>query len=223
MTTVGLLRPEGHPEDDYRRIETLLDSDIRVDSVVYAGPGDDPERLAAGAEELRLAGAESVVWATAEGSFTQGWDAAREQARSLALAAGLPASSTAIGFAHAVRAVGADRVAVAAGWPDDILKGFVRFLEAAGIEVVGAARLVALDRVPELVRAADDPRARALLVPDTVAPTVALLPELEEAVGKPVLTGTQVTVWEGLRLAERRGAWADELGALFAREEPEEP
>ncbi len=40
MTTVGLLRPEGHAEDDYRRIETLLDSDIRVASVAYPGGPD---------------------------------------------------------------------------------------------------------------------------------------------------------------------------------------
>ncbi|WP_175410832.1 decarboxylase [Streptomyces sp. TRM64462] len=220
MTTVGLLRPEGHTEDDYRRIETLLDSDIRVDSVAYAGPGESPERLAEGAEQLRLAGAESVVWASAGASFVQGWEAAHEQARSLALAAGLPASSTSIGFAHAVRAVGAGRAAVAGTYPEDVTEGFARFLEAAGIEVVGVRRAFEVRPLPELVRAADDPRAEVVLVPDTSLPTVADLAEAEAAVGKPVLTGTQVTVWEGLRLAERHGAWADELGALFARREP---
>ncbi|WP_149184729.1 decarboxylase [Streptomyces sp. TRM49041] len=222
MTTVGLLRPESHAEDDYRRIETLLDSDIRVDSVAYAGPGEAPERLAAGAEQLRLAGAEAVVWASAGASFVQGWEAAHEQARSLALAAGLPASSTSIGFAHAVRAVGATRVAVAGTYPEDITEGFSRFLEAAGIEVLGPRRAFQALPLPELVRVADDTRAEAVLVPDTALATVADLMEAEAAVGKPVLTGTQVTVWEGLRLAERRGAWAEELGRLFARTEPRE-
>ncbi|MFV2118113.1 hypothetical protein ACE14D_06585 [Streptomyces sp. Act-28] len=137
MTTVGLLRPEGHPEDDYRRIETLLDSDVRVDPVVYGGPGADPERLAAEAERLRLAGTDAVVWASASASFAPGWEAAREQARTLALATGVPASSTAIGFAHAVRAVGAARVVVVGAYPEDVTGAVVRFLEAAGIEVVG--------------------------------------------------------------------------------------
>lgn len=221
MTTVGLLRPEGHPEDDYRRIETLLGSDIRVDPVVYQGQGHgaDPGRLAAGAERLRLAGADAVVWASASGSFAPGWDAARERARSLALAAGIPASSTAIGFAHAVRAVGATRVVVAGTRSED-LAGAARFLGAAGVEVVGEWRGAGRLPLPELVRAADDPRAEALLVPDTAVPTVAEVPEAEAAVGKPVLTGTLVTVWEGLRLAERHGAWADELGALFVRRGP---
>lgn len=222
MTTVGLLRPEGHPEGDYRRIETLLDSDIRVDSVVYEGPGEDPERLAAGAERLRLAGAEAVVWASTGASFVYGWEAAHEQARSLALACGIPASSTSIGFPHAVRAVGAERVAVAGTYPEDVTEGFARFLEAAGIEVVGIRRAVEAAPLPALVRAADDPRAEAVLVPDTALETVTHLPEAEAALGKPVLTGTQVTVWEGLRLAERRGAWAEELGVLFERKGPRE-
>ncbi|MCH0543227.1 decarboxylase [Streptomyces sp. MUM 203J] len=220
MTTVGLLRPEDHPEDDYRRIETLLDSDIRVDSAPYEGPGEDPERLAAGAERLRLAGAEAVVWASTGASFVYGWEAAHEQARALALAAGLPASSTSIGFAHAAREVGAARVAVAATYPADVTEEFARFLEAAGIEVVGPRRAHAAGPVPDLVRAADDPRAQAVLVPDTSLATVAYLPEAEAAVGKPVLTGSQVTVWEGLRLAERRGAWAEDLGVLFGRRGP---
>ncbi|MFJ8692906.1 aspartate racemase/maleate isomerase family protein [Streptomyces roseolilacinus] len=220
MTTVGLLRPEGHPEDDYRRIETLLDSDIRVDSVVYAGPGADPGQLAAGAERLRLASTDAVVWASASASFAQGREAAGDQARSLALAAGIPASSTAIGFTHAVRAVGASRVVVAGAHPEEVAGAVVRFLEAAGIEVVGERRAYGELSLPELVRAADDPRAEAVLVPDTAVPTVAQVPEAEAAVGKPVLTGTLVTVWEGLRLAERHGAWADELGTLFVRRGP---
>ncbi|MER7831631.1 decarboxylase [Streptomyces sp. NPDC095602] len=221
MTTVGLLRPEGHPEDDYRRIETLLGSDIRVDSVPYEGPGADPERLAAGAERLRLAAADAVVWATASESFGPGWEEARAHARALALAAGIPASSTAIGFVHAARAVGATRVAVAGGYPEDVAGAVVRFLRAAGVEVVGEARAHGGGLpLPELVRAADDPRAQAVLVPDTSVPTVAEVPEAEAAAGKPVLTGTLVTVWEGLRLAERHGAWADELGALFVRRGP---
>ncbi|AOT59058.1 MULTISPECIES: aspartate racemase/maleate isomerase family protein [Streptomyces] len=220
MTTVGLLRPEGHPEDDYRRIETLLGGEIRVDPVAYAGPGADMELLAAGAERLRLAAADAVVWATAGASFAEGFEGARARARSLARAAGLPASSTAIGFAHAVASVGAARVALATSYPPELAGAVVRFLEDAGVEVVGEARAPRGMPLPELVRAADDPRAEAVLVPDTSVPVVADVPGVEEAAGKPVLTGTLVTVWEGLRLAEHHGAWADGLGALFVRRGP---
>ncbi|WP_228977055.1 decarboxylase [Streptomyces sp. DH12] len=227
MTTVGLLLPEGTPEDDYRRIETLLGGDIRVDSVAYGEPGPggasgggEAAPLTAEGERLRLAGADAVVWAAAGASFAPGWDAALEQARTLAVAAGVPASSTAIGFARALRELGVAKVAVAGGYPRDVLEEVARFLAAAGVEVVGSGGGSAAMSLPELVRAADGPLAQAVLVPDTATPCVAEVAAAEAAVGKPVLTGTQVTVWEGLRLAERRGAWADELGALFARRGP---
>ena len=40
-----------------------------------------PQRLAAGVEELRLSGAEAVVWACTSGSFVYGWEGAHEQVR----------------------------------------------------------------------------------------------------------------------------------------------
>lgn len=237
MTTVGLLYPGHSAEDDYPRIAVLLDSDIRL-PVFHTDIGEDahredaliemgaPERLAAGVEELRLAGAESLVWACTSGSFVRGRDGAQEQIRELAQAAGLPASSTSFAFVHAARALDVGRVAVAATYPDDVTGLFEKFLESAGIQVV-AARASGIvtaaevgtwerEQVLELARAGDDPRAEAVLMPDTALHTAAHLQELEETLGKPVLTANQVTVWEGLRLAERR-AWADGLGALFAR------
>ena len=65
-----------------------------------------------------------------------------------------------------------------------------------------------------MVTAADHPDAEAVLVPDTAMHTLAIIDQLEAAVGKPVLTANQVTVWKGLELLgpvpELPG-----LGALF--------
>ncbi|MFF3338217.1 maleate cis-trans isomerase family protein [Streptomyces flavidovirens] len=238
MTAVGFLYPGHSAEDDYPRIEMLLDTDVRL-SVVHTDIGEDahrvdallemgsPARLAAGVEELRLAGAEAVVWACTSGSFVHGPAGARDQVSLLAQAAGLPASSTSFAFTHAVRALGATRVAVAATYPDDVAAYFTDFLKAADIEVVatlGSGIVTAAevgtwgrDEVLELARAGDRPDAEAVLLPDTALHTAAYLPELEEALGKPVLTANQVTVWEALRLADRR-VRAKRLGALFAGE-----
>ncbi|MEU0391345.1 decarboxylase [Streptomyces sp. NPDC006208] len=242
MTSVGLLYPGHSAEDDYPRIAVLLDSDIRlpifhtdigvdahrVDALMEMG---SPARLAAGVEELRLAGAETLMWACTSGSFVRGWDGAHEQTRELAKAAGLPASSTSFAFAHAAQALGVGRVAVAATYPQDITASFAGFLRAAGIEVsaVRASGIVTAaevgtwgrEQVLELARAGDHPDAEAVLLPDTALHTVAHLEELEEALGKPVLTANQVTVWEGLRLADRR-VWAEGMGTLFARPEDRE-
>ncbi|MDO0927560.1 decarboxylase [Streptomyces sp. TG1A-8] len=243
MTALGILRPGHSGEDDYPRIEQLLGSDVRVDLVHTGTGGDVPGgadfagRLAPGVEELRLAGAETVVWAGA--GFVHGWQEARRQVRTLARLAGMPASSTSLAFVHAARALGVRRVAVATAFPKERAALFADFLRAAGLEVTGvhsagdAAVAGAGAGVRAgvwgeawgeagalaMVRAADGPGAQAVVVPDTALPTAAYLPVLEGALSKPVLTGNQVTVWEGLRLADRR-VNAPSLGALFTRERP---
>ncbi|MGA4849019.1 maleate cis-trans isomerase family protein [Streptomyces sp. G5(2025)] len=238
MTALGFLYPGHSAEDDYPRMEQMLGSDVRL-QVVHTDIGEDAHRvdallemgsaarLAAGVEELRLSGAEAVVWACTSGSFVFGWEGAHDQVRSLARTAGLPASSTSFAFAYAVREVGAARVAIAATYPDDVAAHFTAFLKSAGAEVVstrGSGVITAAevgawgrDEVLALARDGDHPDADALLLPDTALHTAAYVRDLEAAVGKPVLTANQVTVWEALRLAERR-VNAPELGALFTRE-----
>lgn len=68
--------------------------------------------------------------------------------------------------------------------------------------IVTAAEVGTLDReqVIAMVVAADHPEAEAVLVPDTAMHTLAIVEALERAVGKPVLTANQVTVWKGLQL-----------------------
>ncbi|MFE9019079.1 aspartate/glutamate racemase family protein [Streptomyces sp. NPDC007808] len=238
MTALGFLYPGHSAEDDYPRIEQLLASDIRLD-LVHTDIGEDAhredalrqmgsaQRLAAGVEELRLTGAEAVVWACTSGSFVYGWEGAHEQVRALAVAAGMPASSTSFAFVHAIRELGVRRVAIGATYPDDVARLFAEFLRAADVEVVavrGSGIITAAEvgtwgdkELFALAKEADHPDAEAVLLPDTALHTASHLPDLEQHVGKPVLTANQVTVWEALRLTDRR-VNAPELGALFTRE-----
>ncbi|MFI1437730.1 aspartate racemase/maleate isomerase family protein [Streptomyces fructofermentans] len=238
MTALGFLYPGHSAEDDYPRIEQLLGSDIRL-QVVHTDIGEDahrvdalvemgsPDRLAAGVGELRLAGAEAVVWACTSGSFVHGWQGAHDQVRALATAAGLPASSTSFAFTHALRELGARRVAVAATYPEDIAALFAAFLRDAGAEVLsvrGSGIVTAAEvgtwgeeQVLALAREGDHPEAEVVLLPDTALHTASHVPALEKELGKPVLTANQVTVWEALRLTDRR-VNAPELGALFTKE-----
>ncbi|MFC3577764.1 decarboxylase [Streptomyces yaanensis] len=238
MTALGFLYPGHFAEDDYPRIEQLLGSDIRVD-LVHTDIGEDthrldalrelgsPRRLAAGVEDLRLAGAEAVVWACTSGSFVHGWEGAHEQVRALARTAGMPASSTSFAFVHAVRELGARRVAVAATYPDDVVGLFAEFLRAAGVDVVsvsgaGAATAAEVcgwgaEEVLAFAHRGDHAEADVVLLPDTALHTAAHVTALEGALAKPVLTANQVTVWEALRLVDRR-VNAPELGTLFTKE-----
>ncbi|AGS69789.1 aspartate/glutamate racemase family protein [Streptomyces collinus] len=238
MTALGFLYPGHSGEDDYPRIEQLLGSDIRLD-VVHTDIGEDAhrvdalremgsaERLAEGMEGLRLAGADTVVWACTSGSFVYGWEGAQEQVRNLARLGGMPASSTSFAFVHAARELGVRRVAVGATYPEDVAALFADFLRAGGLEVVAtrSSGIVTAaevgtwgeEEVLTLARSADGPDAEAVLLPDTALHTAAHLSLLEKSLSKPVLTANQVSVWEGLRLADRR-VNAPTLGALFTRE-----
>ncbi|MFE9356998.1 maleate cis-trans isomerase family protein [Streptomyces olivaceoviridis] len=238
MTALGFLYPGHFAEDDYPRIEQLLGSDIRVE-LVHTDIGEDAhrvdalretgsaDRLAQGMEGLRLAGAETVVWACTSGSFVHGWEGAQEQVRNLARVAGMPASSTSFAFVHAAREIGVRRVAVGSTYPEEVTALFAEFLRAGGLEVTGArsSGIVTAaevgtwgeEDVLTLARAADAADAQAVLLPDTALHTAAHLSLLEKALSKPVLTANQVTVWEGLRLADRR-VNAPTLGTLFTRQ-----
>ncbi|HEV7648808.1 MAG TPA: maleate cis-trans isomerase [Actinophytocola sp.] len=239
MAIVGFLYPGYSAEDDYPTMERLLaesgaatrlpvvhtlmrEDAHRVDALLDIG-GEDV--LSDGARELRSMGVDAAVWACTSGSFVFGWDGATTQVDGVRAAADVPASSTSFAFVNAARHLGLRRVAVAATYPQDVADRFAAFLGSADIDVVSlsckgiitAAEVGTLGRddVLDFVAANDHADAEAVLVPDTALHTVAWLEDLEQRLGKPVLTANQVSVWEGLRLvgdtAPRKG-----LGALFA-------
>jgi maleate isomerase len=234
MATVGFLYPGHAAEDDYPRMRRMLGDEHQL--VVEHTYGEDlhavdelldlgsAARLADGARRLAPYRPDAVFWACTSGSFVYGWEGAREQARSLADAAGVPASSTSFAFVRAAHALGVRRVAVAASYPAEVAERFVAFLGRGGLDVVamssaGIDTAAEVGRLPDeaVVRLAvenDRQDADALLIPDTAMRTVGLVSRLERELGKPVLTANQVTVWEGLLLASARAVCAD-AGSLF--------
>jgi maleate cis-trans isomerase len=235
VPTVGLLYPGVGADDDFPYLEAAHDGAIRLPLVRTAG-GDvahlvdellavgGSENLLEGAREVAASAPDSVMWACTSGSFVYGWGGAHEQADEVARAIGIPTSSTSIAFAQACRALGVQKVAVAASYPDDLAQHFKRFLGDAGIEVVsfqsndiataGEVGLLGKDEVIAMAKAADHADAEAILIPDTAMHSLRWVDDLEQATGKVVLTANQVTVWEGLRIAGRPLALPG-LGALF--------
>lgn len=221
-STVGLLYPGFSAEDDYSALEQRLGRRVRL-PLVHTRVGEDAhqidalldlgsaERLAEGARGLASHQLDSLMWACTSGSFVFGWEGAHQQVKQLAELAGVPASSTSIAFVHALSAMDIQNVCVAASYPKDVADRFVEFLARGGATVLEldshgiytAAEVGRLtrDQVIAMVRAADRPDADAILVPDTAMHSLEWIDDLERAVGKPVLTANQVTVWEGLRIA----------------------
>jgi maleate cis-trans isomerase len=219
---VGLLYPGVGADDDFSFLEEASAGAIKLPLVRTAG-GDvahlvdellavgGSDNLIAGAKELADSTPDSIMWACTSGSFVYGWQGAHDQAAEVSAASGVPASSTSIAFAQACRALSIDRVAVAASYPDDLAQHFKRFMSDAGVTVVS---FQSLPEILAMAKAADHPDAQAILIPDTAMHSLRFIDELEAALGKTVLTANQVTVWEGLRIANR-GVALGSLGALF--------
>lgn len=124
-----------------------------------------------------------------------------------------PAVLTADAVVEALRAVGAWRVALAGPRTEFVTRREVEFLEAQGFEVVswrclglGAtdASRRSIGRVPaqtvrELVKATDVPQADAVFISCTQLRTASLIEEIEQAIGKPLITSNQATLWQCLQ------------------------
>lgn len=221
-------------------MQSLLGDGVSV-TVIHTSVGEDAhrpealldigstERLSEGARSLQHSGVDCAVWACTSGSFIFGWDGARRQAQEVEDFLGVPASSTSFAFVNAIRSLDLTQVAIAATYPQDVAQAFAAFLGEGGIRVVsvGSQDIITAEevgtlgreRVISFVSAGDAADAEAILVPDTALHTVEWLGELESALGKPVLTANQVTMWEALRLvgALRR---VPDLGNLFAAQLP---
>lgn len=241
--TVGILYPGHAAEDDYPSTEARLTPEsgsppVRLPVTITTIGVDEhtPEALLETGSHSRLSeGAgrllaehtvDSVMWACTSGSFVFGWQGAHEQAEQLAQATARPASSTSLAFARAVEALGVQNVAVAASYPKTLAAHFRQFLRAGGIDVVNfqargvftAAAVGQMARADLLamIREVDVPAAQAMLVPDTAMHSLTWVADLEQSLGKPVLTANQVTIWEGMRIAGVEHPRLPGLGVLFS-------
>lgn len=126
-----------------------------------------------------------------------------------------PVSPTAVttsgALLEAVYALGASTIAAATPYDETVGALFGRFFAEAEIELVSTAHLGLHGRiwaVPwqttyDLARRADSAEADVVLISCTNLPTYELLDQLEQDLGKPVLSANQATVWAALHRAGR--------------------
>ncbi len=130
--------------------------------------------------------------------------------------AGVPAVATAPALVLACRALGARRIALATPYHDALNAHETAFLAACGLEVVACRGLgigaggpheftriagVRPGEVRALALSADRGDADALVISCTDLATLEVIEPLERALGKPVITSNQATLWAALRAA----------------------
>ena len=120
-----------------------------------------------------------------------------------------PALTAAQAILAALEHLGVKRLALGTPYPESISAMGRAYWEAAGLTVVGYARLIGVtniydeseERAYRLARQADVPDADAVLLSGTGLPTIGVLELLERDLGKPVVSSNQALLWRALRMA----------------------
>jgi maleate cis-trans isomerase len=168
-------------------------------------------------ELLASADVDVIVMGATAPSFLKGAGYDREVISRIEKATGKPATTTSTALLRALRLLDAKRIVLGSAYTDKVNAIAQGFLEANGITVVGARGLQMVDNLavgrlgPEsaydLARSATHGSvgADALVLACTNWRSMDVIERLETELGLPVLSTTQVSVWDALRLVGYRG------------------
>ena len=185
----------------------LGDDGITLEHV--EGIASDPG-IGRAARRLAERGARAVAYGCTSGSYVLGPDGDAAIVADMRTAAGKPATTTSTAAANALRGLGVRRVAVLSPHIDALNERLRAYLEASGFEVVN---LVGLNRRGEIEaiepeetlevvsKDVDTPETDAIFISCTGLRTAAVIADLEAALGKPVVTANQATLWHVAQLA----------------------
>jgi maleate isomerase len=188
----------------------------------------ETDRMVQAATLLADAHVDAILWSGTSG----GWTGLEQE---LALCArieaetGIPASTSTLALVEALHTFGLTDFGLAVPYTEDVAAQIVEVYGRDGLRAVATATLgvwkndhyahVSEDTVRGLVRAADEPGARCIVLSCTGVAAAHLVGELEATLGKPVLDSVAVLLWKALRMLDApvdlRG-W----GALLAGEIP---
>lgn len=161
----------------------------------------------AGERRLLEAISEAGEEAASAARFAVDHAGAYDSAATFSLGRAPTAVTTSGALLEAVEALGVRSIAAATPYDQTVGALFGRFFAEAGVELVHTANLglsgriwtVPWETTYELVRSADSDQADAVLISCTNLPTYEILDQLEQDLGKPVISANQATVWAALR------------------------
>ncbi|MES0160336.1 MULTISPECIES: aspartate/glutamate racemase family protein [unclassified Mesorhizobium] len=181
------------------------------------------------AQVLRPIKPAAIAYACTSVSFARGHAGDRSILDRISRGANAPATSTSSALVAACRALGVRKLALGAPYPSDTTALFERYLTEAGLEPLSIRSLgleegigeLESEAIADLASAADVPQAEAIVLACTDLKTYSVIAELERALGKPVITANQATVWHACRIAGSRGT--DGVGRLWRVNAIEKP
>ncbi|MFF3568664.1 hypothetical protein ACFYXQ_12915 [Nocardia jiangxiensis] len=215
--------PWPHDVDDL----ATLDVQQVIAALRRLGSAAHLERVLPGALHGRTL--DAVAFAVTSSSFLDGAGAVDQQIRTIERIARCPATSTTAAYQRAIRRLSLDTVALASVYHAELSGHFIERVQEAGAQVVRRVDASARsdrdlatwspEQSTDLVTRAADPRAQAILLPETALHAQRLTADLERTAGCPVLTATHVTLWAAAQLLDLRPV-APDAGPLFSRAAP---
>lgn len=122
---------------------------------------------------------------------------------------GIPTTTTVTSVVAAMKACGYKKISIATPYIEEQSLIIVKFMEDSGFDVVEAKWLpqtvpysqLPKDKVYQLALDVDHPDSEAIFISCVALHTAEFIEELEDELGKPIITSNQATVWNTLRLA----------------------
>src|SRR6185436_11508238 len=212
---VGLLVPSSNSTQEPEVLQ-MLPASVSLHVARLSLSRIDPEATVSIVAELEKesrklgdAAVDIVVLAATAPSTRMGKGYDAQLIRRMEDASGKPATTAATAMLDAFAALGVRRVALAAAWSETTNEWVADFLESHGIEVVSQVAMGVVSnndvgRLPtetafEHGRKADRKDADAVFLACGNWWTASIVASLEQAVGKPVLTTNNMTVWHALK------------------------
>jgi maleate isomerase len=212
---VGLLVPSSNSTQEPEFVQ-MLPASVSLHVTRLSLSRIDPEstvnivaELEKESRKLADAAVDIVVLAATAPSTRMGKGYDAQLIKRMEEASGRPATTAATAMLDAFAALGVRRVALAAAWSETTNKWVAAFLESHGIEVVSQVAMGVVsnnevgrlhpDTAFENGRKADRKEADAMFLACGNWWTASIVESLEQALGKPVLTTNNMTVWHALK------------------------
>lgn len=197
--------PTGHP----LHITRTEYSDHTIVNEQLAQDVSDAKVVVPAIRSLALSTPMAVGYACTSGSFVNGNAGEYLLQETMAAAGAKNPVTTSGALREALAMLGIKKVAIATPYDHLLTERLVNFLAASGVSVTKAGYLgsesdimhIGYATVRDMARTIDDDAAEALFFSCTNLRTYDIIEELEQRLGKPVLSANQVTVWAMLRAA----------------------
>ena len=221
---IGLLAPSSNTTVEpefYRALPegvTLHTARLPIVTVTPESIGKMADSLDEQSKLVATADVDVIILGATAPSFLKGLGYDREVSERITKVTGKPATTTSTALLEAMKALNVTRIALGSAYSPQVNDICANFLEANGVTVVSKDGLNVIDNLQigrldvqtayDLGKKVDHPDAQAIVLACTNWKSMAIIEQLEQALGKPVLSTTQVSIWGALRKIGYKGSIA---------------